>query len=154
MQQSPDLMEHIMRLFRAVKRCSHDKEHLPRGAYRLLRVVIEEEGICASDLADKLDVRPSSLTDLLKSMEQRGHIYKVQDEIDSRVYHIYATDKAKFEFTAHRKMRQKQGEDMRSCLTPEELHVFCDICDRLIEHLEIADAELENEVPGQEEARV
>ena len=56
MQHSPDLMEHIMRLFRAVKRCSHDKEHLPRGAYRLLRVVIEEEGICASDLADKLDV--------------------------------------------------------------------------------------------------
>lgn len=134
--QHNDLQEHLMRLARMMRRSQGGERHISRSGIMLLKVVLEEEGIRTSELAQRLDIRPSSLTDLLKSMEESGDITREKDERDSRVIRVYATEQAKAALARRQAERAKQAERLRACLSEEEYSSFCAICDKLSAALE------------------
>lgn len=60
--------------------------------YIVFMVLWEEDGIKVSDLGDKLYLGNSTLTPLLKRMEQKGYITRTRAEHDERVVYLHLTD--------------------------------------------------------------
>lgn len=136
-QNAPDVMGHLARLSRMVRRRPTKKDRrLSHGWARLLAVVMEEDGIRASELAGRLDIRPSSLSELLKKMEDEGYFVRVRDAADSRVVHIHATEEGRAEYARRDTEKQDFSGLLRAGLTDEEALTFCRLCDKLCAHLE------------------
>jgi DNA-binding MarR family transcriptional regulator len=66
-----------------------------REQSRLLLLIAQNDGIIQRDLAEEMDVRPSSMTEILLKMEELGLVVRKQDERDQRVVHIFLTEGGK-----------------------------------------------------------
>jgi MarR family transcriptional regulator, organic hydroperoxide resistance regulator len=53
------------------------------------------DGITQMQLSEHLKCEPPTVTNMVKSLEQNGFIYRKRDEQDARVMRIYLTDKGK-----------------------------------------------------------
>lgn len=96
--ESAQLYTALHRLGRQLYRCAHHivpMDGFYREQSRLLFLIEENEGIIQRDLAERMDVRPSSMTAMLRKMEQLGLVLREQDEKDQRVMHIFLTEKGK-----------------------------------------------------------
>lgn len=131
MDNKPDLMEYIAKLSRMARRRPMLGKNLSRGGHRLLGMVLRHDGVRTTELAQALDIRPSSLTDALDRLEATGYVRRQKDEQDSRIIRIFATAKA-LEESAELKMEyESHRQRLNSCLTAEETQAFCAICDKL-----------------------
>ena len=138
--EGADLQEHILRVARMLRRHPAG-EQVSRGRLRLIRVILAEEGIKTADLAQRLDIRPSSLTDLLKRMEENGEVLRLRDEQDARISRVYLTEKAKADFARRQAERQRQAARLATCLDEAERAAFCATCDKLCAFLEAEPSE-------------
>lgn len=57
----------------------------------VLDLLLEEDGMTQGVLAEILDIRPSSLTEILKKLEQRGEIERREDPNDKRIKQVFLT---------------------------------------------------------------
>jgi len=135
-KEADDLMEHIARLFRMVRRRPTDEQCLSRGAHRLLHLVLQNEGIRTTDLAERMGVRPASLTELLRRLDEGGYLRREKDENDSRVIRVFAAKKAFEEHVRLEAEHRERNARLRACLTDDEARMFCAICDKLCVFLE------------------
>lgn len=86
-----------------------------------------EEGTPATKIAPLMGLETRSLTRLLKSMEEKGLIFKQNDEVDKRSVKIFLTKDGK-------KMKEKSRDTVlnfnaavRSVVSSEELDVFFEV---------------------------
>jgi DNA-binding MarR family transcriptional regulator len=59
----------------------------------VLMILWEEEGRTQKDMVHILGIQPASMTFLLRGLEDRGMIYRVQDKLDTRINRIFLTEK-------------------------------------------------------------
>jgi len=89
----------LRRLNRQMHRTAHREDHrkdgLHRGQANLLLLVLQNDGSSQRDLAEQLDVRPSSMTEMLTKLEHNNLIERKQDDKDQRVMRIYLTEQGK-----------------------------------------------------------
>jgi DNA-binding MarR family transcriptional regulator len=74
---------------------SHDlleKIGLYRGQPPLLQTLGRQEGLCHSELARELHVKPATITQMVKRMEQAGFVQRRRDAEDERVSRVYLTE--------------------------------------------------------------
>jgi DNA-binding MarR family transcriptional regulator len=64
---------------------------LYRGQPRLLHVLWDQEGCTHSELADRLHVRPATVTKMLNRMQEAGFVERCKDAEDHRVSRVYLT---------------------------------------------------------------
>ncbi len=62
---------------------------------RVLDILAEEDGLTQGILMEILDVRPSSLAEVLKKLERRGDIERREDERDKRIKQVFITEAGK-----------------------------------------------------------
>ena len=86
-------------LLAQVGRLQHRRAHdlleelgLYHGQPRLLLVLWHEEGPTQSELADRLHVRPATMTKMLQRLEEAGFVERRRDSRDHRVVRVYLTD--------------------------------------------------------------
>ena len=65
---------------------------LYRGQSGVLRILWEEEGVTHSELADRLHVRPATISNMVRRMEKAGFVKRQPDQEDRRVSRVYLTD--------------------------------------------------------------
>lgn len=87
--------DNLMRQFRFVTEASNffmsqRKQNLT-GQQRVLAALMVEDGVVQSYLAEVLDLRPSSLAELLKKMEKAQDIYREEDQQDKRLKRVFLT---------------------------------------------------------------
>lgn len=92
---SDDLMKQLRFIGTASSVFMSQKNQKLTGQDRVLVVVLEESDLTQSYLAEILDLRPSSLAELLKKMETNRDIVRVEDEQDKRVKHIQLTEQGR-----------------------------------------------------------
>lgn len=100
------------------------------------------EGCTQKELAEKMQVKPSTLNVMSGRMEKNGYIEKKQDEKDSRKSRIYFTEKGRSICEdGHKKFVMIQ-EKLQEYFTKEEqeelkrlLNKFCDCLDEQTEIL-------------------
>ena len=62
---------------------------LYRGQPRLLHVLWDQEGCTHSELAERIHVRPATITKMLSRMEETGFVERRKDAEDHRVSRVY-----------------------------------------------------------------
>ncbi|MDH6364264.1 DNA-binding MarR family transcriptional regulator [Enterococcus sp. PF1-24] len=86
---------------------------------RVLDILANEDGLTQGVLAEILDVRPSSLTEILKKLESRGEIERVEDPQDKRIKSVYLTEAGRKK-TTPTIQQQDRSEDFFFGLNEEE----------------------------------
>ena len=133
-----DILDSMKRLNRVIKR--HESVMNPisygRGQGRMLRLIMDKEGITARELALLMDIRPPSLTEKLDRLEADGNAMRVRDRNDMRVVRIYITDKGRESVERRATEKNTVSRDFADCLTKEEKKLFCNLTDRLIKRME------------------
>ena len=114
---------------------------------RLLSCLAENPHVSSRDLCEILDLRPSSLSEMLTRAEGEGWITRAVDEEDRRVQRIDLSPKGKSFVEEMESAREKDYQRKTACFTEEEKAQFCALCNRLSEHLESLALDLPEEQP-------
>lgn len=95
-------------------------------AYVLLNV--PQQGVAATRIAPMMGMGITSLSRLLKTMEDDELIYRVKDKDDKRVVHIFLTETG---VALRKKVRQVVidfNKKVESVITEEEMKIFTKVC--------------------------
>ena len=112
----------ILKLSRAMRRCPPPRGELPfpPAVGRLLECVAAAPGVSSRELCEALDLRPSSLSEILARAEGEGLLTRAVDEEDRRVLHISLTEKGRSVVREMETAREEDAKKKASCLTEEE----------------------------------
>lgn len=93
------------------------------------------DGVTQMQLCEHLKCEPPTVTNMVKSLEQNGFIYRKRDEQDARVMRIYLTDKGK-ELKKPVEFRwQQQQEKLLHSILPEERLLLRELMKRMERNL-------------------
>lgn len=94
--------------------------NLYAGQDKLLYRLWLGDGITQMQLCEHLKCEPPTVTNMVKSLEQNGFIYRKRDEHDARVMRIFLTDEGKLlEKPVDQKWKEQQ-EKLLDSIFPEE----------------------------------
>ncbi len=86
-----------------------------------------EEGTPATKIAPLMGLEARSLTRLLKSMEEKGLIYREPDKIDKRLVRIVLTKEGKKKRDRSKETVLRFNEAVREQISSEKLDIFFDV---------------------------
>jgi DNA-binding MarR family transcriptional regulator len=86
-----------------------------------------EEGTPATKIAPLLGLEARSLTRMLKSMEEKGLIFRQADPTDRRLVRIFLTEKGKEKKEVSRKTVKAFNKAVKETIPEEKLKVFFDV---------------------------
>ena len=89
------LLVEVSKLHRAQAHRALEELGLYRGQNFVLNALVEEEGLAQSELAEKLLVRPPTISNSLERMESAGWIERRTDPEDRRISRVYLTGAGK-----------------------------------------------------------
>jgi len=90
------------------------------GQENLLYRLWQDDGITQRKICEHLKCEPPTVTNMVKSLEQNGFVYRKRDEQDARATRIYLTDKGK-EAEKPVDLKWKQAQDkLLDSISPEE----------------------------------
>ena len=109
---------------------------------------IDKEGTPSTKLGPKMGIESRSLTRTLKSMEEKGLIYKTQDQKDGRMVLIHLTEEGKMYRDTSREVVLKLNEYLHKNIDPKELETFFRVASDINNLLDASDiyepVEIEN----------
>ena len=121
-------------LIAQVGRRHHKRAHalleelgLYHGQPRLLHVLWREEGPTQSELAERVHVRPATMTKMLQRMAEAGFVERRRDSKDQRVVRVYLTDAGRQVQERVHQVWAQMEHDVLEGFSPEErrlLRVF------------------------------
>lgn len=103
---------------------------------RLMKALSENDSVSSRELAELLDIRPSSLTELLTRAEKKGLIVRTPDENDKRVTRVSLSEDGKKAIEQMEAPMRSHLEQITACFTDEEKTEFCRLCGKLADHIE------------------
>jgi DNA-binding MarR family transcriptional regulator len=140
---SNQLYNALIRLNRQMHRHAHrempPKHGLHRGQIHLLFLISRNDGVIQRDLADIMDIRPSSLTEMLIKLEKDALIVRKQDEKDQRVMHIHLTENGKVAVDGFAEANDKLSASIFDCLTEAESGKMLELVEKISASLETMD---------------
>ena len=136
MERTYNVTESLLRLVRVMRRRPAEPGLQSRGNRKLLRIVAAHSGASSRELADMMDIRPSSLTEMLNKLEDNGLVVRTRDEKDMRVVRVSISEPGAEELKRHKEAKRQYIDILAEGLDEEEQKVFCELCDRLAERAE------------------
>jgi len=102
------------------------------GQQRVLAILKLEDSLTQNYLAEVLDLRPSSIAELMKKMENNGDIVRKEDEQDKRSKHIYLTDAGREKADANASLKNEDySETFFAGLSDDEKKQFSDYLQKI-----------------------
>ncbi len=135
-QTQEKMLASLDRVMRLLKRCPTSRSRHGRGVYRLLTIINETNNTSTRDLAELLDVRPSSLNERLVLLEQEELIRRERDPNDQRVFLVELLPKGKQHLDTIIQEQRKFNEELGKILTKEESETFVFLTEKLAKGLE------------------
>lgn len=97
----------------------------------VLLTIDSEEGTLSTKIAPRMGMGPNSLTRIIKSMEDRGLIFRQKDRFDKRQVFVHLTDEGrKMRSVAFAKMQHIEGKLFQD-LGAEQLDGFFNVLNRI-----------------------
>ncbi len=97
---------------------------------------IDKDGTPSTKLGPKMGMESRSLTRTLKSMEEKGLIYKTQDETDGRLVLIHLTNDGKKYRDTSREVVLKLNEYVHENIDSDKLDIFFEVSKQINELLD------------------
>jgi DNA-binding MarR family transcriptional regulator len=140
---SDNLYNALHRLIRQMHRFTHQGMYHKSGLYHqqahLLHLISQNDGANQRDLAEQMDVRPSSMTEMLNKLERAGLIIRKQDEQDQRVMRICLTETGEKAVEQAAETTDDFTVALFNCLTEEERTQMLVIIEKLRLNMETMD---------------
>ena len=121
------------------KKRKENNDNIPRGQGMTLKYLMEniDRPVYQKDIEDYFSLSGATVTNMLKSLEKNGYIKRVADLNDARLKQIVLT-----EIALEREERistdvDKLEEGLRDNFTSEELTIFRQYLDRVIQNIDI-----------------
>ncbi len=134
-----DLIFKLHRISRSLHRHPVHAGKRSHGRGRLLSLLSEHDGITSHELAELLDVRPSSLSEMMGKLTEEELIVRTPDENDKRVSHISLSSKGRELLDEIETEREADASRITACFEDSEIEAFSVLCDKLCSHLEELD---------------
>lgn len=151
---STELYDALQKMNRYMHRSKHrsmkTKEGVHPGQMKLLSIISKNDGIIQRDLAEILDMRPSSLTEMVSNLEKNSLISRKQDENDRRVMHVYLTEEGKKIIENFKQAKDDLHDSVFNCLTLDEKEKMLEIVRKVNSSLESLDNLSEDSIIGQD----
>ncbi len=111
--------------------------HFPghRGGSRILMLLADGDGSTQAELAEMMDIRPQSLSELLGKLEDDGLIERRSDSDDRRAQRVFLTESGRVAADGVKDRHENHTEEFLAPLSEEE----CETLSALIEKLLTAD---------------
>ncbi|WP_192347440.1 MarR family winged helix-turn-helix transcriptional regulator [Algoriphagus sp. Y33] len=90
-----------------------------------------KEGTPATKIAPQIGLETRSLTRMLKTMEEKGLIFKKPDLVDKRSVRIYLTEKGKKKKEISVNTIREFNEQVRGVISEEELNSFFSVFEKI-----------------------
>ena len=114
-----------------MKHNTNRENSIHRGQGKLLYILVDQDGISQKEIVDIMDIRPSSVGELVAKLEQQGYVEKKIDENDKRVSNIYITDSGREAVKEAIEYRNTASNELFSGLTSEEQKQLADLLDKI-----------------------
>ncbi|WML34428.1 MarR family transcriptional regulator [Clostridium sp. OS1-26] len=106
-----------------------------RGQVRLLNIIAQNDGLNQKELAEILDVRAATLSELLDKLERSNLIRRTKDEVDKRKMRVFLTPDG-LEFLKEFENQNDFSEQVFESLSSEEKYSFYNTIKKLCTHFE------------------
>ncbi|HCS40890.1 MAG TPA: MarR family transcriptional regulator [Anaerolineaceae bacterium] len=106
-----------------------------RGQPQVLFNLGDREGVTQTELAEKLELTPATLTNLLTRMEHSGLIERRTDALDSRCSRIFLTDAGRIKLAQAVEQTQKMDAAAFAGFNVEELTLLHQYLERIHQNL-------------------
>ncbi|OGO91707.1 MAG: hypothetical protein A2Y17_13090 [Clostridiales bacterium GWF2_38_85] len=110
----------------------HDN-HPPHRAGRLLTILNEEGSMNQRKLAEMLDIRPQSLSEVIAMFEADGLIVREANSEDRREFLVSLTEAGKETAVKIDSQRKKHADEFFSALTEEEKAKFLELLKKIVD---------------------
>ena len=101
------------------------------GQYRCLFLLENVGPISQKKLTDLLQIRSTSLSELLAKLEKKGFVQRTASDQDKRTRFVSLTEAGKKEVAGYHKSRAKIHAEMVAALSEEEKNQFYDILSKI-----------------------
>ena len=101
------------------------------GQQRVLAILVKEDGLIQSQLAEILDIRPSSLAELMKKMEKSNDVLRKEEEHDKRIKRVFLTENGKQKDQKLSHVGEDMSEAFFAGLTEEEQANFSEYMQKI-----------------------
>lgn len=91
-----------------------------RGPQRILRLLSRHDGLTNAEIAEMLDIRPSSVSASIKQLETSQLIIRQVSETDKRVSTVHLTEKGRDMMDQLSTLNDQMGERIFSSLSGDE----------------------------------
>jgi DNA-binding MarR family transcriptional regulator len=115
-----------------------------RGQGKLLRILLERDGILMKDVVEELDIRPSSASELVAKLEKRGFIRTETDAQDKRAKRVYTTEKTLQYADKLKTTHSEMTAEVFAALTDEEQAQLLALLRKVTDSLSTRESEREN----------
>ncbi|NNJ33318.1 MarR family winged helix-turn-helix transcriptional regulator [Lacrimispora defluvii] len=96
---------------------------LSSGSFRYLFIMEQNEGLCQSRISELIGHDKAMSARTISRLTEVGYVVKIEDQLDSRAYKLYLTDKARLILPQIRKEIDKLIELITGDLTAEEKEI-------------------------------
>lgn len=135
MTENKNILDTIHLLSRSLRRRGTKGEGHHRGGFRIIRLLQKEGPMHASELAQKLEIRGSSLSEALDRLQEREMIERNTDSNDKRKVIVSLTSKALEKFESRTNKKDEQLEKILSVLSAEEQQEYIRLSQKIIDAL-------------------
>ncbi len=105
------------------------------GQGRILFALWQEDGVPINELTKKTLLRKSTLSELLDSLENAGHVRRVQSEEDRRKVLIQLTEKTRQMLNVYIEVSKEMTKIFYEGFQPEEMDQFENYLERVLDNL-------------------
>jgi DNA-binding MarR family transcriptional regulator len=120
-EETVDTSEVIVRAWKVRFSATLRAEGITYSQMHALTALKEHRSMIGKDLADYMQLTPSSVTQLIESLVQNGYVARQQDEEDRRNVYLHLTESGQQKIAHLREARKKILETFNSTLSDEEL---------------------------------
>lgn len=114
------LMSMIARKHRANAHAMMKDQEVSHGQPPVLFELTRNDGLRQSELANRLRIKPATLTAMINRMVKNGHVERRTEPQDQRVSRVYLTDQGRAAVNDVRAAMQLSEQIVLDGLTPEE----------------------------------
>ena len=127
-------LDRVMRLMRRIP--TKQKNNIGRGVYRLLTRIQNNPGISTRELANRMEIRPSSLNERLSKLEEAELITRTRDENDQRVFIVNLLPKGEEHLDLINEEREIFNQSISQILSTEEANQLTELVNKLSNGIE------------------
>jgi len=140
-------LTHLMQRVRS-QRSTSANFNMADGKGFLLSELYKQDGLTQRELSEVLDIRPSSVGELIRKLEIKNWVMRKNNEQDRRVMNVFLTAQGRKVVEETADIETGIHSQMFQNINQEDLSYFTNVLDRMICSLEEGSIEDEHETSG------